>query len=213
MKKHTCKKLDCAKKMPSLSHSSKIDTPFNIRESEAAQWLCRQPSIMQYIFDKANANGLIEFDQATGFWQGIDAAIEETDSVADQKPTTIEVLFFKPSGKYYTEEHIALPEYLDGSIDAADKNDCDCASKLMYDRRVWLRNAVSNLYKGMHVVCTDSDVIGFPFMLVRSEADRDALYEIASKIEARAEYGSFEAETANRIREALCAPMIPGGAR
>lgn len=58
--------------MPPLAHSSKADAPFDIRESEAARWLCSQPSIMQYVFDKASTNGLIEYDPVTGTWRGVD---------------------------------------------------------------------------------------------------------------------------------------------
>lgn len=67
-------KFDCAKRMPRLRHSIPNE-PFDIRHSEIALWLCSQPSIMQYVFDmvaQPSRLGLIEYDNATKTWQGID---------------------------------------------------------------------------------------------------------------------------------------------
>lgn len=60
-----------AVKMPVLRNSMPGE-PFDICRSEAACWLCSQPDIMQYVFDKAKDNGLIEYDGVAGSWQGID---------------------------------------------------------------------------------------------------------------------------------------------
>lgn len=62
--------IDAARRMPELPHAS--GSVFDIQKSEAAKWLCSQPGIMQYVFDKANGNGLIEFDAERGTWQGVD---------------------------------------------------------------------------------------------------------------------------------------------
>lgn len=68
-------RLAVAKQMPPLRHKVD-DRPFDIRRSEVAQWLCSQPSIMQYVFDKVGSGagglGVIEYDAETGTWQGVD---------------------------------------------------------------------------------------------------------------------------------------------
>lgn len=67
-------KFDCAKDMPPLRHSAPGE-PFDIEDSEVARWLCSQPSIMQYVFDKVSSCGkgmrFIEYDPATGLWEGV----------------------------------------------------------------------------------------------------------------------------------------------
>lgn len=71
-----------ATKMPTLRNSMPGES-FDICRSEAARWLCSQPGIMQYVFDKAKSNGLIEYDDITKTWQGIDY-----EKPASGKPAT-----------------------------------------------------------------------------------------------------------------------------
>lgn len=66
--------IEAAKRMPALSHSREGE-PFDIEQSEVAKWLCSQPGVMQYVFDKASNNGLIEYDRESGTWQGSDAEL------------------------------------------------------------------------------------------------------------------------------------------
>ena len=62
--------LECAAFMPELQHKS-LKNEFNIADSDAAQWLCHQPEIMQKIFDWARLKGLIVYDADRGVWKGI----------------------------------------------------------------------------------------------------------------------------------------------
>ena len=72
-KKHD-KRLEVALRMPSLRHKAERDGTFDIRESEAARWLCAQPEIMQWVFDKVRTStsglGFIVYDETTGRWRG-----------------------------------------------------------------------------------------------------------------------------------------------
>lgn len=63
--------LDCAKKMPPLSHSMQ-GQKFDITKSEVAQWLKEQPQIMQKIFNMAGNQKIITYNADTGKWQGVD---------------------------------------------------------------------------------------------------------------------------------------------
>jgi hypothetical protein len=68
------RKFDVARQMPPMRHYVP-GTNFDIRESEVAKWLCSQPGIMQYVFDKvaSSSNGLnlIKYDPTTEMWRGI----------------------------------------------------------------------------------------------------------------------------------------------
>ena len=56
-----------------MPHSVKGDDgEFNIMQSKAAEWLCRQPEVRQYIFDAARETGSIEYDKELGEWRGVD---------------------------------------------------------------------------------------------------------------------------------------------
>lgn len=105
------------------------------------------------------------------------------DGERNYDKSSVEVTFFKSSGKYYTHETIELPEELRGSIDISQPGEQDAAANLIYERRKWLSKALENRYVGMHAVSLDSDVIGFPMMIVRSGIDSMALLNIADKLE------------------------------
>lgn len=63
--------LDCASKMPALSHVNPKEN-FDIRKSEVAQWLVSQPEVMQKIFDMAKSQKVIKYNPATQTWQGVE---------------------------------------------------------------------------------------------------------------------------------------------
>lgn len=62
---------DVAKSMPPLRHSIP-GKPFDISESDAVQWLMRQPEIQQMVFNAVRNQGSIVYDPDTGAWQGIE---------------------------------------------------------------------------------------------------------------------------------------------
>lgn len=55
--------------MPPLRHSMPGE-PFDIRRSQVAQWLCRQPAVMQWVYDTAKDRETIVYDREAGTWQG-----------------------------------------------------------------------------------------------------------------------------------------------
>lgn len=68
MKKRS-KKFDCVANMPYLRHSVP-GQPFDWSASEVGDWLCQQPALRQYLFDRCVVGGLIVFDKVTGMWRG-----------------------------------------------------------------------------------------------------------------------------------------------
>lgn len=64
------KRLFVLKKMPELYH--KIDDKYDPRKSEVLKWATEQPEILNYLFDKLRTSKLIEYDEDTGKWHGID---------------------------------------------------------------------------------------------------------------------------------------------
>lgn len=68
------KRLNIAKEMPPLSHSH-AGQPFDVKTSHVAMWLCEQPEIMAYVFDKVSTRGgglgFIAYDSTTGKWKGV----------------------------------------------------------------------------------------------------------------------------------------------
>ena len=82
---------------------------------------------------------------------------------------TVKAVFFKPSGRYYTEEAIELPRDLAGSIDTADSS--EAAADLMHRRQNWIRAELGKRCGDMHAVCLDSGVLGFPAMVPCSGSD------------------------------------------
>ena len=62
-------RLEIIRRMPPLRHSFP-DRAFNIMHSEVFRWLIAQPSVAQYLFDKAK--NYMVYDQETGTWRGID---------------------------------------------------------------------------------------------------------------------------------------------
>jgi hypothetical protein len=60
-----------ARQMPPLPHSTKNQS-FNINNSQAAQWLSRQPEILNAIFQYYKEQEAIIYDPDTGTWSGAD---------------------------------------------------------------------------------------------------------------------------------------------
>jgi hypothetical protein len=61
--------LQAASNLPPLPHFRKGE-PFDIMRSQAADWLCQQPEIRQWIWNWAKANNAIVLDLDTHRWQG-----------------------------------------------------------------------------------------------------------------------------------------------
>lgn len=68
--KRSKKLLDSGKFMPPLYHKLP-DEEFNIKKSEAVQWLINQPDVLSYVWDRFKQSEDIEYNQETGKWQGI----------------------------------------------------------------------------------------------------------------------------------------------
>lgn len=66
------KAVSCGLKMPPLTHQPSNSDSFDIMSSKAAEWLCSQPEVRQYVFDAAKETGAIEFDSSTRTWHGTD---------------------------------------------------------------------------------------------------------------------------------------------
>ena len=69
------KNLSCVRIMPELRHSVG-DGDFDITKSEVVQWLIRQPSVLQYLFDtvrqKDSVEPLIIYNPDRSTWRGTD---------------------------------------------------------------------------------------------------------------------------------------------
>ena len=57
--------------MPPTAHNIPKDQPFDIMQSDVAEWLISQPEVRQMIFDKAGIYGAITYDAKTGKWVGV----------------------------------------------------------------------------------------------------------------------------------------------
>lgn len=68
--------LECAAEMPPLRHSQE-DGEFDACKSEVCQWLCKQPEVMQKVFDMAKRRGLIYYDPVECRWVGRDFTVEK----------------------------------------------------------------------------------------------------------------------------------------
>lgn len=98
----------------------------------------------------------------------------ETENARERgSGVVVKAVYFKPGGKYYAQEMIELPRDLAGSIDMADGSGAfdEAAADLMYRRQNWIRTELGKRYGGMHAVCLDSDVLGFPAMVPCSGSD------------------------------------------
>lgn len=69
----------------------------------------------------------------------------------------ITISFFKKSGKWYTDETLAIPVRFYDRI----------SDKKFYDVRVWVERNIkeNNMNDEFIAVCTDEDVIGYPMMI------------------------------------------------
>lgn len=57
--------------MPPLFHKQP-GKDFSLDDSEVLAWIMSQPEVMEYIFDRYNSKGAIEYDRETGTWMGAD---------------------------------------------------------------------------------------------------------------------------------------------
>ena len=61
-------KFDCVMNMPPLYHTVPGEK-FETLKSPVVKWLLSQPSIVQFVFDKAKEH--LVYDPTTGTWQGV----------------------------------------------------------------------------------------------------------------------------------------------
>ena len=63
--------LDVSRFMPPLRHSIP-GQEFDIRKSEVMQWMLKNPATWNYIWNNIKQSGAVEYNPATGTWQGVD---------------------------------------------------------------------------------------------------------------------------------------------
>ena len=64
-------KLNVGKIMPPSFH--KIPgSEYDVRKSEAVQWLIKNPSILEFVWDQFKQSGDVLYNPETGKWQGVD---------------------------------------------------------------------------------------------------------------------------------------------
>ena len=63
--------LAAAAKMPPLYHTLPGEV-FQLKKSEAMDWLSKRPELISYIFNRANKAKEIVYNPETGKWQGVD---------------------------------------------------------------------------------------------------------------------------------------------
>jgi hypothetical protein len=66
--------LQVAADMPFRSHWPDLSKPFHPSRSQVIQWLLAQPSIQQWVFEKAKRHGFIAYHRSRGQWAGTDYA-------------------------------------------------------------------------------------------------------------------------------------------
>lgn len=65
------KKLQPGRIMPPLYHKLPGEE-YDVRKSEVVNWLIRNPSILEYVWDKFKNSNDVVYDPSTGKWQGVD---------------------------------------------------------------------------------------------------------------------------------------------
>lgn len=70
-KKKNDKRLNVVRRMPPLPHAIP-GQPFDIRKSEAANWLLQQPDLLNYFWDLITHTGYIRYDKTLCVWTGVD---------------------------------------------------------------------------------------------------------------------------------------------
>lgn len=69
-------KLEVGRYMPPLYHKLP-EEDYDVRKSHAVKWLIKNPSILEYIWDKFKQSNDIIYDPVTGKWQGADYSKED----------------------------------------------------------------------------------------------------------------------------------------
>ena len=65
------KKLTVGRKMPPMYHKFP-NQEFDIKKSEAVQWLIEQPDILSFLWDQFKQSGDVIYDSESGVWTGVD---------------------------------------------------------------------------------------------------------------------------------------------
>lgn len=79
---------------------------------------------------------------------------------------TLEISFFKQSGKWYMNEEIEIPEEtFNQELFMSNGHGMD-SGRYYYELREWLREylTLEKRYSEFTAVCMDSDELGYPFM-------------------------------------------------
>ncbi|WP_342419233.1 hypothetical protein [Paenibacillus sp. FSL H8-0168] len=64
-------KLNIGRFMPPGYHK-RPGEEYDVSKSEVVQWLIRQPSIQEYVWDQFKMSQDVFYNRATGKWQGVD---------------------------------------------------------------------------------------------------------------------------------------------
>lgn len=65
------KRLSVGLDMPPL-HRTQPGEEYNHKDDDVLKWISEKPGLLMYVFDKLVQGGYIEYDSATGTWQGAD---------------------------------------------------------------------------------------------------------------------------------------------
>lgn len=69
-------KLKVGRLMPPKYHKLPDET-YDVKKSEAVQWLIKNPAILEYIWDKYKQSNDVVYNPSTRKWQGVDWEGEE----------------------------------------------------------------------------------------------------------------------------------------
>lgn len=69
-------KLKPGRYMPPLFHKLPGED-YDVKKSEAVKWLIKNPTILEYVWNKFKQSKDIIYDPSTGKWQGVDWEADE----------------------------------------------------------------------------------------------------------------------------------------
>jgi hypothetical protein len=65
--------------MPPLSHWPDREKAFDINKSDVCRWLVQRVELLDWLLQKANALGAIEYDAETKLWRGVNYGVKEIE--------------------------------------------------------------------------------------------------------------------------------------
>lgn len=69
--KKRSQKLNVARNLPPSFHRLP-GKEYEVKKSEAINWLIQRPSILEFLWDQIKQSGDVAYDSSTGKWQGVD---------------------------------------------------------------------------------------------------------------------------------------------